>query len=614
MLRSDARHPLSERPAIRAVEPRMPLAGPIEAALATHDGLVTDDRDVPLFELGERLRDGDLGAFWNARVVDTELLAQGAPAEVILHAVAFSDALGPALVARALEATIIDHPRIQLCHSAAMPQALLAQVQPDEPSALLPPLHVLPLCDEVPCIVLVKESSDGIPLLTWRQQRGAELKRNEILDLLDTVAEALAALHRRGFAHGALTPDSIVLQEIGLPQLPGEPAETVWVPKLVDVGLSRTLAAPGAWPSGSSALWCAPEAFAPDLHTDWRRVDQLALAGLLYALLTDQVPFDVLPAGTPPADARDERRRQIEALPPPRGNARARALGVTPAMSAACLRALSANPADRFPSVETFSAALRAAVREAGRREAGRDEPTDPAQTTTPGTQVTSKFRTLSQQAKIAPNPARSAPLADSSNPLPTFAPMPGPGDFTPLPTTAMEALLRKGDARRVKVNPLAPPVDPTELPERPVPDFSGEPGPLDFTPLPSSAAEALLRKGDQRRVRPNPLASPDPELTPGREPLAAAARSEDTEPRTPLPRPDPRAAEPDETDRHAIAEATANPWALNHLATVLLVLWLATIAFALLRTRIEPDAGRELARERAPASAPAGAAGATSP
>lgn len=372
----------------------MSLASLVEEAVGSPLGVILDDRQQPLFRLVKRLRESDRSVWWQAKVVDAELLEQGAPKDVVLQAVSLGEGLSAANVSRALEACLVDHPRIQLCHSAALPGPVLEAVQPSEPSSLLPPLHWLPLCDKVQAVVLVKEWSDGVPLLSWRAARGASLGLSEIVELVETVCDALGGLHRRGFAHGAMTPDSIALQEWTSPTLPGEPEETVWIPKLVDLGLLRTLAAPGEFPRGLAMRWCAPEAFVATGSVDWRKADQLSLAALLYALWTDQLAFDDVAEGTRPDDACLQRRRQIEALPPPRGNARARSLGVTPAMSAACMRALSADPDDRFSSIEAFAAALRQAGREAkGKVDDDIDHADAGTQPTNPGSYVTSKFR-----------------------------------------------------------------------------------------------------------------------------------------------------------------------------------------------------------------------------
>jgi len=453
-----------------------------------------------------------------------------------------------------------------------------------------------PLCDETSTFVFVKEWSDGLPLLTWRQKRGSQLRLADILDLADTVGEAIAALHRRGFAHGSLVPDAIVMQEMGLPVVPGEDPQTVWVPKVVDVGLARLLAAPGTWPNGMNALWCAPEAFAPTPNMDWRRVDQTALAALLYALLTDQVPFDAIAPGTPPESAREARRKQIEALPPARGNARARSLGFTAAMSAACMRALSADPNDRYPSLDAFTAALRSAARDANRR--GADQPDN----TSPGSAVTSKFRALTQpppsntgeaklaesdagQPRIQRNDRSNEPATDpAAHALPkkdvvtSQASEFDPNNSSPGPRSNLDAMLQKGRQRGAKLNPLAPPVDDASLP-----DAAEALVPGSATPKPAErAAERLDEALANATQRPAPSAKT--KILPAEDeiPDERQHRVEDEDRRditSPL------------TDEDAIAlqRASGGDWKLNKLGLVLLVLWLATAAYAVLQPAGNP-------------------------
>lgn len=520
----------------------MSVAALLEDALGSAHGSIGDDRGLPLFKLIRRIREHDRSASWQAEVVDEELLAQGAPKDVVLQLVLLPDSLPPVRIARALEACLIDHPRIQLSHSAALPQAVLARVQPAEPSPLLPPLHWLPICDTVGGVLLVKELSEGVPLLTWRTARGASLGLGDIVELVETMAEALATLHRRGFAHGAMTPDSIAEQEYVTPNLAGDAEETVWVPKLVDLGLVRTLAEEGHVPAGPVALWCAPEAFQPEAVTDWRKADQLALGALLYALWTDQVPFDREEDGVSGADARERRRRQIEALPPPRGNPRARALGVTPAMSAACMRAMAADPADRFPSLDAFAAALRQALRET--KASKSDESPAPSESTSPNAHITSRFRAASMPPGTDPGSHHGRPITAQSKP----------------PHTAT-----KDDAPGHTEKP-APAAVPWEAPEGAAPEEAHEEQPPQAaSPSPSASR---VRAEPQRSTRI--LSSPD--------------EDEDNYPDHPDREEERERTAEIEVDDELRQALGAGKWAFNNLAAAFLVLWLATLALALLR------------------------------
>ena len=337
-----------------------------------------------------RVRDGERVAAWQASVVDESLRAQGAPDEVLLQAISLPPELPSYVLGRALEGCLVDHPRIAFVHSAAMPRASLQAIRPGEASPLHPPLQTLPMADELGVVLVVKEWLPAVPLLTWRELRGDRVRLSDVLDVIETLSEAVGALHARGFVHGALTPDIVGLQPVEAAGGQGATGRT-WVVKLLELGLVRMLTPREGWPDRIASLWCAPEAFAPDASTDLRLADQLSIAAMLFALCTDQLPFDPIPAGTPANEAAELRRRQIEQLAPPRGNDRARALGVTPALSAACLRALSPRPEERFPSVEAFAKAIR----EAGRGEARRAQPSggQGVSGTVPSSVVASLFR-----------------------------------------------------------------------------------------------------------------------------------------------------------------------------------------------------------------------------
>jgi len=578
------------------------IASVIESRLAASDGVIADDRTAPLFRLVTRLRELEGSAWWHMRVVDQELLSQGAPTDIILQALALPEKVPVPVVARSLEACLVDHPRLQMCHSVAMPGALLHAVQPAEPSSLLPPLHYLPVCDEAKCLLLVKEYSDGVRLLDWRQARAGKLRLGDVLDLLDTLGDALATLHRRGHAHGAMTPELVAMQERALPQVPGRPLETVWVAKVVDIGLVRHLAAPGRWPTGSGALWCAPEVFEPDPMTDWRRVDQLALAALLYALWTNNIPFEAVPEGIPPAEARRLRARQIEALPPPRGSTLARALGVTPAMSSACLRAMSPEPAERFPTLDAFSAALRRAAREAHRGKG--DERDDLTLVETgeenPAGGLLARFRALTVPGPVA---------VSGETPQPSV--VIGPSETQAFPAPAAEAVTAPG-AGRPPQEPVAPAAPEPAVPPEPVPSA---PPAAPVLPAPAvTEPPVVLSAQDVTPAMPSiaAVSAPIPVQPPVAEapaPAAAAAAAPSAAPQ----------AVPDEAPDLLLPPAASSQWGFNRLAALLLILWVATLAFLYLRETApspEPafEANEPIRRRPVPHAPPAAPALAPAP
>lgn len=114
-----------------------------------------------------------------------------------------------------------------------------------------------------PCGVLPWWALDRVVDLPTLAQVGSRWSHRERVEALHGAATAVAALHRRGVAHGALRPDAYRIDENG---------ETL----VVDAGLARALASeasPVSIPAPVSASWMSPEhrsgdAFATDPRSD----------------------------------------------------------------------------------------------------------------------------------------------------------------------------------------------------------------------------------------------------------------------------------------------------------------------------------------------------------
>ncbi len=504
------------------------LAPLVEHSLTSTRGVVTDAAGRPVFRLTSRVRDGERAAFWQAALVDEQLRAQGAPDEVLLQAISLPTALPSYVLRRALEGSLVEHPRIAFVHSAALPRASLQAIQPGEPSPLLPPLQALPLCEQLGLVLVVKEWLPTVPLLTWRELRGDRVRLQDVLDVVDTLADAVGALHRRGFVHGGLTPDIVGLQLVEGSSSHGQATGRSWVAKLLELGLVRMLTPREAWPDRIASLWCAPEAFAPESSTDLRLSDQLSMAAMLFALCTDQLPFDPVAPGTPPTVAAELRRRQIEQLAPPRGNDRARALGVTPALSAACLRALSPNPDERFPSVEAFAKAVRDACHEEQPRRIRR-----PGEQAVPGTVPSSIVASLFRRPAVFASETLPSILVESASDVSEAA-----SGVSEAATDVSEAL------------PQA---------ERVAAETPGDPVAGDAQPVEQTASE------DARSIA-SAFVDDDAETPPSGTPVVASAR--------------PRSAPGNDTTERLAEELVRT----RRLSWALGVGWAATVAYLLLR------------------------------
>ena len=145
--------------------------------------------------------------------------------------------------------------------------------------------------------------------------------------LLAKVAGAADHAHRKGVVHRDIKPRNILVDELG-------------EPRLIDFGMAHLRHAwsddPGR-PGGTFAFM-APEQARFDSPEEQRKVgpcsDVFALGGVLYYLLTGQVPFpgrDCASRWTAPAGATSTARRSI--IPESRGLRRI------------CLKALAADPA-----------------------------------------------------------------------------------------------------------------------------------------------------------------------------------------------------------------------------------------------------------------------------
>jgi serine/threonine protein kinase len=139
------------------------------------------------------------------------------------------------------------------------------------------------------------------------------LRRDYQLDLASTLwiarqtAEALAALHRKGFVHGDVKPDNIRLVDAG-------------IAKLIDLGFAHRVGENASLLKQGcvmgTANYLAPELCGLDAHAD-ERSDLFSLGVTLFEMLTGRLPY---PFGStnqtlrrhhcdPPADIRQFARR-----------------------------------------------------------------------------------------------------------------------------------------------------------------------------------------------------------------------------------------------------------------------------------------------------------------
>jgi serine/threonine-protein kinase len=194
----------------------------------------------------------------------------------------------------------------------------------------------------------------GAPYLVMEYLEGGELARiiaeeaplaiDRVLRIVDQVASALMAVHRKHIVHRDLKPQNIFLVR-------GERAGEEHV-KLCDFGISKVRAASVAL-TGERVLLGTPQYMAPEQARGTgevdARADQFALAAIVYEMLTGRLAF--------PGD-------RVEIVVYRISHEEPKPLGAPwgPALAAVLDRALAKNPDARFPSVQDFAEALRAAA------------------------------------------------------------------------------------------------------------------------------------------------------------------------------------------------------------------------------------------------------------
>jgi CheY-like chemotaxis protein/predicted Ser/Thr protein kinase len=191
---------------------------------------------------------------------------------------------------------------------------------------------------DLPCPYLAMELVDGKELDDYTA--GQALKPTEAVRLAQQIAEALAAVHERGILHRDLKPGNIMVC----------PDCRV---KVMDFGLAKIeelnqkLTRTGdIW---GTPQYMSPEHFDPSLGEVDACSDQYALATVFYELLTGQLPFKSLAMAALIFEVLSKKPRHPSELNPL----------VPRELADICLRGLSKQKSDRFPSVADMARELR---------------------------------------------------------------------------------------------------------------------------------------------------------------------------------------------------------------------------------------------------------------
>ena len=189
---------------------------------------------------------------------------------------------------------------------------------------------------------LALELVRGQPINAWCRQH--QVSVHDRLALMERVASAMDHAHRNLVVHLDLKPDNVLINGHGQPVV-------------LDFGIAQVIAGEIGGRDTTLPRWLTPDYASPEQimgKPGQVAADVYALGVMLYELLTGARPFDFSQANPVEALA------LIEAGPvPPRRRLRSLPRDV----DAVCLRALHADPGQRYRSAESFGEDL-AAVRE----------------------------------------------------------------------------------------------------------------------------------------------------------------------------------------------------------------------------------------------------------
>jgi serine/threonine-protein kinase len=183
--------------------------------------------------------------------------------------------------------------------------------------------------------------------LDHRLRRVGRMPIDAVVPVVRQVASALNAAHDQGVVHRDLKPGNIFLV-----QIPGEPDFV----KVLDFGVSKMMAARTRLTNVRSTLgtpvYMSPEQAAGIVDEIDHRVDQWALACIAWEMLLGRPPFV--------ADDVTALLFQIVKMDPQ--PLAPRVPGLPPDVETELRRALNKRPADRFPTIRSFSRAFATAA------------------------------------------------------------------------------------------------------------------------------------------------------------------------------------------------------------------------------------------------------------
>lgn len=188
---------------------------------------------------------------------------------------------------------------------------------------------------------LATEWANG-EILERYMRRNAPLPREDVVRIVQQVADAVHAVHEAGIVHRDLKPDNLMYDPL---------THDI---KLLDFGIAAaTDTAPDERLTRAgffvgTLMYVAPEALSGELVTE--AADQYSLATIAYCLLTGCLPYT--------AKSPREMFSQLLSQPPTPLNRAKPGLQYGEAVEQTIMRGLARQPAERFADVETFAREL----------------------------------------------------------------------------------------------------------------------------------------------------------------------------------------------------------------------------------------------------------------
>ncbi|MEA2701097.1 MAG: eukaryotic-like serine/threonine-protein kinase [Myxococcales bacterium] len=220
-------------------------------------------------------------------------------------------------------------------------------------------------------IIDFNTTADGTPFIVMEYLEGSDLERRmaqrgpmplpEAVNIVEQVGAALTAAHERSIVHRDLKPANVFLVPLAAAPA-GLPTEFV---KVLDFGISKVKTSPTLATNPvimGTPHYMAPEQVRANFEDIDGRADQFALAAMTYELLTGRKAF---PGDTIEAALYSVVHEIPPSLAPVAGEL----------VDAAVMTGLSKNRSDRYPSVNAFVSALRAALRASQARGGGHGPP-----------------------------------------------------------------------------------------------------------------------------------------------------------------------------------------------------------------------------------------------